>query len=166
MPIHRYGLISDTHGKLHPDVHEIFQGTEAILHAGDVGDESVLIELKIHGAVYAICGNVDYSSQQLPLTRVVDLPFGKVGMAHGHRHSTDREGRGRELLDTFAPNEARLVIFGHSHMQHLEFRKGVWLVNPGAAGRPRFGVMPSVCVLEWDSDRDLLRFDFQPLDWR
>ena len=33
----RIGLISDTHGLLRPQVFDIFEGVELILHGGDVG---------------------------------------------------------------------------------------------------------------------------------
>lgn len=160
----RIGLISDTHGTVHRDVHCLFDGVEAILHGGDVGD-GVLEELGAIAPVYAVQGNTDYSSPELPLQRVVDLPLGKVALAHGHRQPDEKEARVRALLKTFEPNGVRIILHGHSHQQYLEYRQRVWVVNPGAAGRPRFGVMASVCVLEWQRDRDLLRFDFQPLDW-
>jgi len=39
-------------------------------------------------------------------------------------------------------------------------------VNPGAAGKPRFHDMPSVCVLSWDSERLEFAFDEKVLEWR
>jgi len=41
----RIGLISDTHGYLDPRIEEIFSGVDHILHAGDVGPHSLLVEL-------------------------------------------------------------------------------------------------------------------------
>ena len=161
----RFGLISDTHGFVHRDVHRIFADVEEILHAGDVGGEHVLEELKIIASVQAISGNVDHHSTVLPLSRTVEMPFGRVGMAHGHMFPADRERRGKALREHFAAHEVRLILHGHSHLPLLERRGGAWLLNPGAAGRPRFGIPSSVCVLEWDPDHDLLRFDFQPLGW-
>ena len=42
----RIGVISDTHGKLHPRVAEVFAGVEAIIHAGDVGGGHVIETLR------------------------------------------------------------------------------------------------------------------------
>lgn len=165
MALHRFGLISDTHGSVHLDIHKIFAGVEEIVHAGDVGGDQVLDELQIIAAVHAVAGNVDYTTEALPIQRIVELPFGKVAIAHGHRHPENKEARVKSLVETYKPKDVRIIMHGHSHQQYLEFRQGLFIVNPGAASRPRFGVMSSVCVLEWDSDRDLLRFDFQPLDW-
>ena len=42
----RIGLISDTHGLLRPEAIEALQGSESILHAGDVGKAEILNELR------------------------------------------------------------------------------------------------------------------------
>lgn len=161
MAMRRYGLISDTHGFVHPSVHELLKGVDTILHAGDVGD-GVLEELQLIAPVYAVRGNTDGSHLQLPMRRVVDLPFGRVGMIHGHEMPTTKESRTQGLYDAFAATTGmRLIIFGHTHQQFLEYRGDAWLVNPGAAGRPRFGTIPSVCVVDWDEKPNLLTFSFR-----
>ena len=164
--LRRYALLSDTHNSVHARVHELCAGTECLLHAGDVGDEGTRRELAIQGELFAVCGNTDYLAPDLPIRRVVDLPFGRVGIAHGHRFSADHAERAEQLRRHFEPDEVRVIVYGHSHLQHLEFRSGVWLVNPGSAGRPRFGTVPSMCLMTWDSDHDLLSFDFKMFPWR
>lgn len=170
MAVRTFGLISDTHGRVHPDVHRHFASVEAILHAGDVGGEEVLEELGTLAPVFAIAGNVDDPSDALPDLRAVTLPFGCVGMAHGHQLPADREARFKGLVSLFSADGPRLVMHGHTHLPHLEFREhrigNLWLVNPGSAGLPRFGGPSMLALLRWDSDRDLLSFDFQSLFWR
>ena len=161
------GLISDTHGRVHGDVHRHFAGVEAILHAGDVGGEDVLEELRlITPHVHAVAGNVDCGEADLPLKRVVELPLGKVGLSHGHLDPSDQGARVRSLCATFAPNGVRLILHGHSHQQFLEFRKSTWIINPGAACPPRFSTVATVCLLHWDMETDLLSFHFKPLNWK
>ncbi|CAN5214197.1 metallophosphoesterase family protein [soil metagenome] len=166
--IRRFGLMSDTHGMLHADVPRIFHDVEAILHAGDVCGDEILAELNTIAPTYAVQGNCDGSGNPLlPPHRIVPLPFGNVGIAHGHRQDNgDQATRVKVLLTLFAPMEPRLIIHGHSHLQYLECRKGIHIVNPGAACRPRLNTYASVCLMEWDQDHDLLRFDFQPLIWK
>ena len=36
------GVVSDTHGYLNPRVPELLQGTDHILHAGDIGDGGII----------------------------------------------------------------------------------------------------------------------------
>ena len=42
----RIGLISDTHGVLRPEAEAWLQGSDFIVHAGDIGDPSVLERLR------------------------------------------------------------------------------------------------------------------------
>ncbi|MGD8699378.1 MAG: metallophosphoesterase family protein, partial [Gemmatimonadales bacterium] len=53
------GLISDTHGLLRNEVYRVFEHVDAIVHAGDVGDPSILTELEVIAPVHAVFGNVD-----------------------------------------------------------------------------------------------------------
>lgn len=161
----RFGIISDTHGALHDDVPVIFAGVKAILHGGDVMGESILRQLGAIAPVHAIAGNCDIPGEALPARRVVELPFGRAGMAHGHLHSSSKAARHRELLREFEADEVRLIVTGHSHQPHLEFSNDVYILNPGAAARPRFNLQSSVCVIEWDKAADLLKFEFVPLRW-
>ena len=41
-PTIKIGLISDTHGRLSDSVHDVFNGTDLIIHAGDVGKPEIL----------------------------------------------------------------------------------------------------------------------------
>ena len=38
----KVGLISDTHGKLRPEVFEAFSAVDVILHAGDIGSPDII----------------------------------------------------------------------------------------------------------------------------
>ena len=53
------GVISDTHGLLRPEAIEALRGSDAIIHAGDVGDPAILAQLREIAPVTAVRGNVD-----------------------------------------------------------------------------------------------------------
>ncbi|MDH4028687.1 MAG: metallophosphatase family protein, partial [Nitrospirota bacterium] len=53
------GIISDTHGLLRPEAVEALQGSDLIIHAGDVGGPSILDELGRTAPVVAVRGNMD-----------------------------------------------------------------------------------------------------------
>jgi len=56
----KIGLLSDTHGYLHPDAFEFFKGCDEIWHAGDIMDDFILDELAaIAPTVRAVYGNCD-----------------------------------------------------------------------------------------------------------
>src|SRR5207248_2059578 len=55
----RVGLISDTHGVLRPQALEYLRGSDFIVHAGDIGNGSILDALEKLAAVTAVRGNND-----------------------------------------------------------------------------------------------------------
>ncbi|HVV72662.1 MAG TPA: metallophosphoesterase family protein, partial [Verrucomicrobiae bacterium] len=67
----RIGVISDTHNYLDPRVAEIFRGVEHILHGGDIGLPSILLELERIAPVTAVQGNTDEAAFHYPLTELV-----------------------------------------------------------------------------------------------
>lgn len=164
MPVRRYGLISDTHGALHPGVFAIFEGVEAILHAGDVCGEGILDELEAIAPTHAVCGNCDFPSPRLPPLRRVDLPFGTAIVSHSHLLGA-ASGDAEATAAHFAGQAPRLILFGHTH-KALRRRVGdCWVVNPGPAGKPRFRDEPQVVVLHWDDAEDAMHFVDHRLDW-
>ena len=42
----RYGVISDTHGSVHPKVFDVFAGVRRIFHCGDIGSPNVITDLQ------------------------------------------------------------------------------------------------------------------------
>ncbi len=124
------GVISDTHGLLRPEAVEALKGCSMILHAGDVGDPAVLIELAEIAPVEAVRGNVDLDSwaRKHPLTRIVKVEQAKLFMLHDVG------------MLKFDPRERGFaaVVFGHSHQPAADNRNGVLFFNPGSAGPARF----------------------------
>jgi putative phosphoesterase len=138
------GVISDTHGLLRPAAIEALRGVEHILHAGDVGDPSILDSLRNMAPVTAIRGNIDVGGpcSHLPPTEVVTLQGHTFYMLHD-RHALD--------LDPVAAGFSA-VISGHSHKPLLEWRHGVLYMNPGSAGPRRFSLPVSIGLLTIGAD--------------
>jgi len=69
------GLISDTHGLLRAEALAALAGSDHIIHAGDIGDESILDELRKIAPVTAVYGNVDSTIMLRiwPETEIVEL---------------------------------------------------------------------------------------------
>lgn len=74
-PLHRVGLISDTHGLIRPAALDALRDSELIIHCGDVGDAAVLEALRTLSPVRAIRGNSDKSvwARSLPTHDVVEI---------------------------------------------------------------------------------------------
>jgi putative phosphoesterase len=149
----KLGLISDTHGFLDPRLTRIFKGVDHILHAGDIGPDFLIAQLEAIAPVTAVLGNNDNSSC-FPLTQVVAL--GEVKFLVHHivtpRALTD------ELKVRVAKEKPDVVMFGHSHQKFDQVVNGVRFVNPGYAGKPKFGAERSVALMEVSGKKLEIRF--------
>jgi uncharacterized protein len=126
----RVGLISDTHGLLRPEALAWLQGSDFIVHAGDIGDPAILEQLAAIAPVTAVRGNNDNAPWGRALPASTDLQEGGLRLHVLHDLA--------ELaIDPHAAGIAA-VISGHSHQPHIEDRGGVLFVNPGSAGPRRF----------------------------
>lgn len=136
---YRLGLISDTHGYLPADVEEVFCGVDLILHAGDIGAESILLRLEAVAPVVAVRGNMDNGSWagRLPQRETVQAGGMVVHLIHDLAQLHPRP----------APNEPAAVVAGHTHRSMVETQHGVLYINPGSAGAPRYGEKPGVALL-------------------
>lgn len=149
----KLGLISDTHGFLDPRLTKIFHDVDHILHAGDIGPDFLIAQLEAIAPVTAVLGNND-NSPCFPLTQVVTLGEVKILLHHivTPRALTD------ELKARVAKENPAVVMFGHSHQQFDQVVNGVRFINPGYAGKPKFGAERSVALLEMIGNTMELRF--------
>ena len=141
------GLISDTHGLVRAEAVEALRGSDLILHAGDVGDPAILVELRKLAPVVAVRGNVDTEqwAQALPLTELVSAGSVTVYMLHILQDLDIRP----------AAAGVHIVVTGHSHKPGTTEKDGVLYVNPGSAGPRRFQLPVTVA-----------RLDLRPRPWK
>jgi hypothetical protein len=133
-------VIADTHGLFDPAVRRHFKGVDHILHAGDIGDRSVVSQLEKIAPVTAVSGNVDDDEQGgFPSETVIELAGRRIAI----RHILYEDGRltegGRTFLHKTQPG---ICIFGHTHQPKTERFGDALLFNPGPAGPKRF-LLPS-----------------------
>ncbi len=100
---------------------------DLVLHAGDLLQPSLLDELSTHAPVCAVRGNVDPPEVELPEALELDFAGARIAMIHD---SGRKEGRRRRLARRFP--EARIIVFGHSHVPFLEDEDDLLLLNPGS----------------------------------
>jgi uncharacterized protein len=149
----KLGLISDTHGFLDPRLTRIFKGVDHILHAGDIGPDFLIAQLESIAPVTAVLGNND-NSPCFPLTQVVAL--GEVKFLV--RHIVTPRALTDELKARVAKEKPNVVMFGHSHQKFDQVVNSVRFVNPGYAGKPKFGAERSVALMEVSGKKLEVRF--------
>ena len=152
----KLGIISDTHDFLDPRIAGLFRGVDHILHGGDVGSHTLLLELETVAPVTAVLGNTD-AGVDLNLTEMVTLGGCKF-LVH---HIVNPHALTDELRVRIARERPDVVVFGHTHKPFNEVIGGVLFLNPGYAGKQRFALERSVAILHCDEIR--MRVEFVPL---
>ena len=133
------GVVSDTHGSIHPEVFSCLKGSRLILHAGDIGGEDIITELETIAPVKAVTGNTDVFpiTERFKHTEIIEISGKKVYLIHRYM-----EGGGYKVpsvVKDIEEKEPDIVVFGHTHMQHAQVSDGRLYFNPGSAGQRRPG---------------------------
>jgi len=133
------GVISDTHGLIRPEALKALEGVSLIIHAGDVGTQSVLHRLENIAPVVAIRGNTDRDGWacKLPFTEAVEIGEFSLYVIHD-----------LDKLDLApAASGFSAVIYGHTHKPAIEKNSKILFLNPGSAGPRRSDLPASVALL-------------------
>jgi putative phosphoesterase len=120
---------------LRPEACRALKGVERILHAGDIGEESVLEELARIAPVTAVVGNNDHGPWTRALPETTEVRVGSLTIVMTHIVAT--------LADPEALGAA-VVVYGHSHRPENVRRGRVLFFNPGSAGPRRFNLPVTV----------------------
>ena len=123
----KIAILSDTHGLLRPQVVEHLKTADAILHAGDINNQSIVDEMERYAPVYLVRGNNDKQwAEAIPHDLMVTLGGVSFYMVHNKNEvSEDISG-------------VDVVVFGHSHKYVREEKDGCLWLNPGSCGPRRF----------------------------
>lgn len=150
------GIISDTHGLLRAEAVRALEGSDLIIHAGDVGKPEILDALKTIAPVTAVRGNMDTGAWafELPRTAVAEAGATLIYVLHNLE----------ELDLNPAAVGFRVVASGHSHKPSREERGGVIYLNPGSAGPRRFSL--PVTLARMDLSKTPPRIEFVNLTYK
>jgi putative phosphoesterase len=149
-------VLSDTHipdfaKRLPAGLLPELRQADLVLHAGDVTSPAVLDELAGFAPVHVALGNGDGPAiaawGATPEVRL-ELDGAPVAMVHD---AGPRPGRERRLTRRFP--EARLIVFGHSHIPIDATYEGVRLLNPGSPTWKRRQPAPTYGVVHISGGR-------------
>jgi putative phosphoesterase len=147
----RVAVISDTHlprgaRRLPDECLRLLERADLILHGGDFVAEAFLDELRAIGPpLEAVHGNMDEPAlkETLPRERVVEAGETRIGMVHIAGPAAGREAR---LAARFPDCQA--VVYGHTHVPHVEQFQHLWILNPGSPTERRAAPVHSMLVLQ------------------
>lgn len=142
----KIGIISDTHGLIHRQVFKCLEGSELVLHAGDVGDENILMELESIAPVKAVFGNTDSFpiTNRCKSTEIFEVKGKKVYLSHVVMMGNQIIPNIFEEIKSVAPH---LVVFGHTHDQYAKIIDDILFFNPGSGGQRRPGKRLAVGII-------------------
>ncbi len=151
----RIGLISDTHGFLHPDVAMHVKDCDEIWHAGDFGGmgwvdalTSALESMGKKPIVRGVYGNIDGQDikAHFPLQLFFHCELVSVFIQHIGGYPGKYAPGVKKLIQE---KKTKLFISGHSHILKIMYDDvlGCLHMNPGAAG-----------IQGWHKVKTIIRF--------
>ncbi len=130
------GILSDTHGYLHPNIFSFFEKCDEIWHAGDIGNSEILDQLELIAPVKAVFGNCDDWSvrSQIPEFMVFPCQEHKIALMHIVGSPGFYYSKSIEIIKKEKPT---VFIAGHSHILKVmnDTKNNLLFINPGSAGR-------------------------------
>jgi hypothetical protein len=137
----RLAVIADTHSRPHPRAVEHLTALrpDAILHAGDIGDLTVLDAFAAIAPLHAVRGNIDTRADAPPDVLLLELSGGGRILRMILTHIAVYGPKIRADVAKIArAADAQLIVCGHSHVPFIGQDRGLTVFNPGSIGPRRF----------------------------
>jgi len=139
----RIALIADTHlpsvirqlDELGPEIGDFLATVDLILHAGDVTAPAVLDWCGEYAPTLVAQGNNDlFEDSRMAKRQLLDVEGWRIAMVHEIR---PRSRPTAAILETHLDGERPdVLISGDTHVEYLERREDLLLVNPGSPTLP------------------------------
>ena len=138
----KIGIVSDTHlpniirhlDELGPEPAAFFSSVELILHSGDLSSPMVLDWLEQFAPVRCTIGNNDpISDPRCKEVEMLDVHGWRIGMTHSFKRGFRPTAELQELF----PSPVDIMIAGDTHLERLEHRDGVVILNSGSPTFPQ-----------------------------
>ena len=156
------GILSDTHGYVHPRVLDFFSGADEIWHAGDIGNAALAHQLRALKTFRAVHGNIDGQDVRIEFSasQVFEVEQVKVLMTHIGGYPGRYDPMARMMIELEKP---KLFVCGHSHILKVIYDQKFDLlhINPGAAGK--YGIHKSITAIRLVIEKGNMR-DLEVLD--
>ena len=131
----KIAVFSDTHGSSRGMIKAVAEyEPDQIIHLGDGMRDTEALEAEF--PMIPVCrvpGNCDYDSDGEDY-KVIRLGPLKAFITHGHRYAV-RGGKLDVLLYAAQCCGCRIAMFGHTHRAGFEQLEGMFVLNPGTAGK-------------------------------
>ena len=131
-------VVSDTHGIVLPVAYSLQRNkVDIVLHLGDYASDAKKIEQITGMEIYAVAGNCDENSKDVPEELVLEIRRKKFFLTHGHNYDVDNGID--KIVEKAKELGADYALFGHTHVHLREKVDGITVLNPGSTTMPRQG---------------------------
>lgn len=131
-------VVSDTHGIVLPVAYSLQRNkVDIVLHLGDNASDAKKIEQITGMEIYAVAGNCDENSKDVPEELVLEIRRKKFFLTHGHNYDVDNGID--KIVEKAKEVGADYALFGHTHVHIRERVDGITVLNPGSTTIPRRG---------------------------
>ena len=131
-------VVSDTHGIVLPVAYSLQRNkVDIVLHLGDYASDAKKIEQITGMEIYAVAGNCDENSKDVPEELVLEIRRKKFFLTHGHNYDVDNGID--KIVEKAKEVGADYALFGHTHVHLRERVDGITVLNPGSTTLPRKG---------------------------
>ncbi|MCE3020272.1 metallophosphoesterase [Parvimonas micra] len=131
-------VVSDTHGIVLPVAYSLQRNkVDIVLHLGDYASDAKKIEQITGMEIYAVAGNCDENSKDVPEELVLEIRRKKFFLTHGHNYDVDNGID--KIVEKAKEVGADYALFGHTHVHIRERVDGITVLNPGSTTLPRKG---------------------------
>lgn len=142
-------IISDTHGNninVIKVIKTIGSKINSIIHLGDYDEDIKIISNEVPNIpIHCVAGNCDFNSLT-PKEQILTFNGTKILISHGHKYNV-KWGYDK-IFYTAQEREVQAILFGHTHIATIEYRKSILLMNPGSISEPRNTAIPSYGIID------------------
>lgn len=135
----RIVVISDSHRR-YSAVEKIIRTHTSVQHIfflGDVvGDIEDLCYEYTDKTFHIVSGNCDFNSPY-PYSDIAKIGGTSIFYTHGHPFGV-KSGTAR-LASAARDRGCKIALYGHTHIPHISYEDGLYIVNPGSCSSSRQG---------------------------
>ncbi len=124
-------VVSDTHGN-HHDLQKLqgdFLSSNYIVHLGDGAMDMLPYYSDFKDKIYQVNGNCDIFLNGTSEI-ILEVEGVRILAVHGHKFSV-KSGTDK-LLEYTIKKGCDIALYGHTHIAKIDFKMGVYLINPGS----------------------------------
>ena len=151
----RIAVVSDSHGDMRwvNKIRGTLDSVDCVIHLGDyVGDARKLSDM-LKCLVYYVAGNGDIMSSA---PQVLEQSIGgvKIMAVHGHRHRVNDDLY--SLAADAQSRDAKICLYGHTHIPDITNYYGIWFINPGSVSRARGMSKESYAIININKNGEVI----------